>query len=138
MPAVAVLVAGDLRPRGGNPQFIQRPSVRRARVLATSATNPEPPKQFATEQTIVAGMELFHRYCSGCHGGRAVSGGVLPDLRMSSLPASSEAWASVVLKGALKSNGMIGFEKELSASDAEALRAYIIDRALGEHVLQEQ
>jgi quinohemoprotein ethanol dehydrogenase len=101
-----------------------------------SRTLPKPPMRIADAQAIASGFGLFHRYCSGCHGGRAVSGGVLPDLRMSSFLPSAQGWAGVVLQGALKANGMIGFGNELSAADAEAIRAYVIDRATTDYAVQ--
>jgi PQQ-dependent dehydrogenase (methanol/ethanol family) len=94
---------------------------------------PKPPARIVDAKAIAAGEQLFHRYCSGCHGGRAVSGGVLPDLRMSGALASGEAWVTVVLNGALQANGMVGFGKELSAADAEAVRAYVIERATADY-----
>lgn len=74
------------------------------------------------------GEGLFQSYCSTCHGDAAVSGGVLPDLRYSGTLANS-AWTDVVLGGSLRSFGMVGFAKELSKQDAEAIRAYVIFRA---------
>jgi quinohemoprotein ethanol dehydrogenase len=65
----------------------------------------------------------------GCHGGEAISGGVLPDLRMSTALTAEQLWASIVLDGALESGGMVGFALDLSAADAEAIRAYVIRRA---------
>ena len=47
--------------------------------------------QFADTTTVEAGMRLYQRFCGGCHGGSAVSGGVLPDLRHSALLANREA-----------------------------------------------
>jgi hypothetical protein len=38
-------------------------------------------------------------------------------------------WFGVVLKGALKQRGMVSFDKELTRSDADAIRAYVIFRA---------
>jgi alcohol dehydrogenase (cytochrome c)/quinohemoprotein ethanol dehydrogenase len=63
-----------------------------------------------------------------CHGDAAVSGGVLPDLRYSSALASDQ-WFHIVLDGMLQQNGMVSFSKELSHSDADAIRAYVIFRA---------
>ncbi|MBI4888842.1 MAG: hypothetical protein HY824_17215, partial [Acidobacteria bacterium] len=42
---------------------------------------------------------------------------------------SSEAWASVVLKGALAGNGMASFAPVLDADKADAIRAYVIAQA---------
>ena len=89
----------------------------------------KPTAQFATAGQIAEGMRTYHRYCSGCHGGNAVSGGVLPDLRMSPVAANSASWSEVVLHGALQANGMVAFGHDLSAADAEAIRSYVIERA---------
>ncbi len=94
-----------------------------------------PPPATASAATVKKGEEMYQRYCGGCHGDVAVSGGVLPDLRYS--PAlASEQWFSIVRYGMLAPYGMVGFSKELSMQDAEAIRAYVIFRAhqsLAEH-----
>jgi quinohemoprotein ethanol dehydrogenase len=77
--------------------------------------------------TIGKGQRLFQRYCAGCHGDVAVSGGVLPDLRRSSALAD-DAWFEIVLRGDLQSQGMVSFSKELSHEDAAAIRSYVIFR----------
>jgi alcohol dehydrogenase (cytochrome c)/quinohemoprotein ethanol dehydrogenase len=73
------------------------------------------------------GEQLFQRYCAGCHGDVAVSGGVLPDLRYSSTLETDE-WYSDVLGGILQSEGMVSFAKELTHEDAAAIRAYVVFR----------
>ena len=93
----------------------------RARVLA-------PPTATASPATVKKGEELYQRYCSGCHGDVAVSGGVLPDLRYSSA-LNDDRWFGVVLNGTLKQAGMVAFAKELSKQDAAAIREYVIYRA---------
>jgi quinohemoprotein ethanol dehydrogenase len=77
--------------------------------------------------TIGKGERLFQRYCAGCHGDVAVSGGVLPDLRRSSA-LTDDTWFEIVLRGDLQSQGMISFSKELSHEDATAIRSYVIFR----------
>ncbi len=74
------------------------------------------------------GFAVYDRYCGACHGAGAVGSGVIQDLRYSAFPASSEAWASVVLEGAFAEMGMVGFGSELSTDDAEAIRHYILTR----------
>lgn len=74
------------------------------------------------------GFAVYDRYCGACHGAGAVGSGVIQDLRYSTFPASSEAWASVVLEGAFEERGMVGFGSELDADDAEAIRHYILTR----------
>ncbi len=88
--------------------------------------NPPPSSASATE--IERGKQLFQRYCAGCHGDVAVSGGVLPDLRYSSA-LSNDQWFYIVRGGLLQSNGMVSFAKELSQADAAAIREYVIFRA---------
>jgi len=88
----------------------------------------KPPKSTADAATIKKGEVLFQGVCSPCHGDVAVSGGVLPDLRYSGT-LDSDQWFDVVLKGILKSRGMVSFEKDLTRDDAAAIRAYVIFRA---------
>jgi quinohemoprotein ethanol dehydrogenase len=87
-----------------------------------------PPKSTASAAAIESGKRLYQRFCSGCHGDVAVSGGVLPDLRYSATLANDQ-WFNVVLNGLLQPNGMVSFAKELSRRDAESVRAYVISRA---------
>jgi quinohemoprotein ethanol dehydrogenase len=87
-----------------------------------------PPPATASAATVKKGEALYQHYCGGCHGDVAVSGGVLPDLRYSGALAN-EQWLSIVRDGLLASYGMVGFSKELSRQDAEAVRAYVIFRA---------
>ncbi|WP_232059181.1 PQQ-dependent dehydrogenase, methanol/ethanol family [Kineobactrum salinum] len=90
---------------------------------------PARPEQFASAGTVDEGKRIYHRYCIGCHGDAAVSGGILPDLRWSALLGSDDAWWTVVGKGALRDQGMVGFASVLKPEDAEAVRAYVIKRA---------
>jgi PQQ-dependent dehydrogenase (methanol/ethanol family) len=87
-----------------------------------------PPRATASLATVKKGEELYQRFCGGCHGDVAVSGGVLPDLRYSGALANQH-WLSIVRDGVLGLYGMVGFSKELSRQDAEAIRAYVIFRA---------
>jgi alcohol dehydrogenase (cytochrome c)/quinohemoprotein ethanol dehydrogenase len=81
----------------------------------------------ASAATIHHGERLFQTYCAGCHGDVAVGGGVLPDLRYSGA-LKGEEWFSVVLGGALQSDGMVSFAKELSHQDAADIRGFVIFR----------
>ncbi|MGH9702457.1 MAG: c-type cytochrome [Candidatus Acidiferrales bacterium] len=94
--------------------------------MEPAVLNPPPLK--ATPGTLQKGQLLFETYCSACHGDAVVSGGVLPDLRYSSTLANDQ-WFNIVLRGLLKPNGMVSFSQELSHQDAEAIRAYVIQRA---------
>jgi alcohol dehydrogenase (cytochrome c)/quinohemoprotein ethanol dehydrogenase len=105
---------------GGNASFPVPPEVKPALL--------RPPKSTDSRETIQRGEQHYQRFCSGCHGDVAVSGGVLPDLRYSGTLADDQ-WFSVVLNGLLKQYGMVSFSEELSREDAAAVRAYVIFRA---------
>lgn len=87
-----------------------------------------PPPSTATAAQIHNGEAVYQRFCSGCHGDVAVSGGVLPDLRYSTALAD-DRWFRIVRDGALQSGGMVAFGKEVSQQDAADIRAYVIFRA---------
>jgi PQQ-dependent dehydrogenase (methanol/ethanol family) len=74
------------------------------------------------------GFTLFHANCAVCHGPN-VSGRYLPDLKTSPMILTSSDFASVVLGGARKSNGMASFAKYLDAGQVESIRAYILTEA---------
>ena len=88
-----------------------------------------PPADTGSEEQIAAGRALYERFCGGCHGFQAVSGGVLPDLRSSPLNAETSAWQSVVLDGALADKGMVSFAAVLNEAETDAIRMYVIRRA---------
>ena len=54
---------------------------------------------------------------------------MLPDLRSSAMIGDAAAWRAIVIDGALTDNGMVGFSKDLTPNDAEAIRAYVVQRA---------
>ncbi len=87
-----------------------------------------PPASTATGAQIHHGEAVYQRFCSGCHGDVAVSGGLLPDLRYSSTLAN-DRWFKIVREGAYQSLGMVAFGKEVSQQDAADVRAYVIFRA---------
>lgn len=83
------------------------------------------PHNRGSSQEITHGEVLYNRYCSRCHTfGRAL----LPDLRRSPAALSSAIY-SIVLKGALQSQGMGRFDNELTHKDVSAIHAYIVDQA---------
>jgi quinohemoprotein ethanol dehydrogenase len=87
-----------------------------------------PPASTASVAEIHHGEAVYQRFCSGCHGDVAVSGGLLPDLRYSSL-LTDPLWFGIVRDGAYQALGMVGFGKEVSQQDAADIRAYVIFRA---------
>jgi quinohemoprotein ethanol dehydrogenase len=93
------------------------------------AFEPIPPALHPTADAaeLLQGENLYHERCSICHGGAAVGGGVLPDLRHS-LIARDKAIEDVVLKGALKANGMPDFSAVLTARDVALIQQYILQQ----------
>jgi mono/diheme cytochrome c family protein len=90
----------------------------------TPATAP-----FGTAAMRAEGLRQYARNCMVCHGALAISSGVLPDLRWSAIAGDRDAWRAVVIDGSLSSNGMVSFGSVLNASQAEAIRAYVIAQA---------
>ncbi len=141
---IAVLVGwGGVLPLAGGEVFLQKPrpaNVPRMLVFklggkAILPPAPEvqprvlnPPPATASAEAVKGGEQLYQGYCANCHGDVAVSGGVLPDLRYSSMLVGDQ-WFNIVLGGLLRQRGMVSFSSELSRQDAEAIRAYVIFRA---------
>jgi len=106
---------------GGTAQFPALP--------AATALDWTPLARIGTLTQIAAGKAAYARYCTVCHGDSAVGNGFTPDLRISSTLATAQMFQDVVLAGALTDRGMVGFANVLKPADAEALRAYIIERS---------
>ena len=96
----------------------------------------DPPAEIGNAETWAAGKAVYHMYCGVCHGDAAVSGGVLPDLRLSMLNRDPKGWESIVRGGERKSRGMVSFAAEVSAEDSEKVRAYVIHRAHEDQALE--
>ena len=60
----------------------------------------------------------------------------LPDLRRSGSLGSRQAWKAVVYDGILKDNGMVSFAPSITEEEAEAIRAYVIQRANEDKALE--
>jgi len=73
------------------------------------------------------GRQLYDTYCSRCHGGAAVGGGVIADLRHSAV-IETDTFRHILLDGLLEPRGMVSFRSVLTDADVEALRAYIVQR----------
>jgi quinohemoprotein ethanol dehydrogenase len=93
--------------------------------LRTDPPLPAPPPRSADATEIARGELLYNRYCGRCH---VFGRGILPDLRRMD-PATHTAFDAIVLRGAYVYKGMARFDDVLSAQDAAALHAYIIDAA---------
>ncbi len=84
---------------------------------------------FGSPEMLKTGLRKFAENCMVCHGPLVVSSGVLPDLRWSYQTETKESWNDIVMGGTLTDNGMVSFKDNMSADDAEAIRAYVLDQA---------
>jgi alcohol dehydrogenase (cytochrome c)/quinohemoprotein ethanol dehydrogenase len=95
----------------------------------TKPASMEPPAEIGDEAAWTAGKAVYHTNCGVCHGDSAVSGGVIPDLRLSPITADAAAWERIVRGGERVGKGMVSFAAEVSSEDSEKVRAYVIHRA---------
>jgi quinohemoprotein ethanol dehydrogenase len=103
---------------------------------------PRPPEQTASAETIKHGQAVFSKFiCGDCHSPEADGSGqwkldgTIPDLRY--MPADvHDQFLAIVLAGTHKENGMPAFgtgagfplvTTKMTADEAEALHAYIVD-----------
>ena len=75
------------------------------------------------------GYIAYSTYCSLCHGMNAVGGGAAPDLRRSPIPVSRENFHAAVRGGALMTQGMPRYDKQLTEAQAEEIRLYLRSQA---------
>ena len=96
---------------------------------SVAAAEPVPPAEQPTGDAaqIKLGEKVYHERCSNCHGGAAIGGGVLPDLR-DSLVARDKMIFDVVLKGAFADKGMPNFGSVLTTKDVAAMQQYILQQ----------
>ena len=87
-----------------------------------------PPRMEVSKEMLKHGETMFNTFCFGCHGVNAVGGKAVPDLRWMA-PSFHENFKPIVLDGALKGLGMVGFKDVLNEDDADAIHAYILDKA---------
>ena len=86
------------------------------------------PDMEMTAEDVAQGAALYADYCSNCHGGGVVSGGITPDLRR--MPAESHiTFNDIVLNGTKMMTGMPPFGDTLTPADATAIHAYIVREA---------
>jgi alcohol dehydrogenase (cytochrome c)/quinohemoprotein ethanol dehydrogenase len=98
----------------------------------------DPPPSTATPAVIATGGARFARYCGVCHGDAAVAGSLIPDLRRSGTLNDAAIWRQIVHDGALKDNGMVGFQSVMTPAEIDAIRAYVIMRANEDKALETQ
>jgi mono/diheme cytochrome c family protein len=92
------------------------------------AETPRPPRLRLSAGAVARGEALYAQFCSVCHGGGAISGGVLPDLRRAPSLQDANVWRDTV-NGARAQNGMPDFSQWIDAADSEAVRAYVAREA---------
>lgn len=103
----------------------------KARYVVPPADKPEIGALPEPDAALVeAGRMQFHKTCWMCHGDTAVNHGGVPDLRYSQAITDPAVFRSFVLDGAAEPLGMPNFGKDLTAQQAEQVRAYLIRRAL--------
>jgi quinohemoprotein ethanol dehydrogenase len=135
--------SGDVRavPEYGDPPSANGPSRLIAFALGAHGTipkgliekppQPTPPPRVGSSTVIALGDKLYNGVgCVLCHGMQmdVEAGGTVPDLRY--LPQAAYAnWNGIVIDGARAAAGMPPFKGALSPSDAQAIRAYVIDQA---------
>jgi len=98
-------------------------------VPETAAPAIAAPAPLGDAKSIALGKDLYHGTCVSCHGGRVRSAGVITDLRYSATLGDKAAFHAVVGEGILAERGMLGFSKNFSEREIEAIRAYIVNRA---------
>ena len=89
---------------------------------------PEQPALTASADELIRGEQFYNHICGACHGGGAISSGVIPDLRMMS-SAKHQLFEQIVVGGILSETGMASFADVLSPNDAEMIRQYVITQA---------
>jgi PQQ-dependent dehydrogenase (methanol/ethanol family) len=91
----------------------------------------------APTERIERGRALYHDYCAVCHGGNAISGGIVPDLRYR-LDEIHPAWQSIVHDGALAGNGMPAWSEFLTREEVDLIEAYVAHEATLGHARGER
>jgi len=86
------------------------------------------PELAVSEEIVDQGRRVYAEHCFTCHGMGAHASGLYPDLRTAS-PETHTRWDEIVRGGTRTANGMPSFADVVSAAEAEAVRAYILERA---------
>jgi len=84
------------------------------------------------KELISRGKKAYEQYCYMCHGLGVSSGGVIPDLRYANSQTFMD-WEAIVIGGSRSARGMRSFAGALSADDALATRAYVLQQAAKLH-----
>jgi len=97
--------------------------------VAVKRTQTIPAPLDVSEDVIAKGARAYANTCTLCHGDQAYSSGLIPNLRFSPYTASSDAFKSVALGGALETKGMPNYTGVFDEDTIEAIRAYVIHEA---------
>jgi len=89
------------------------------------------PPELAVGQDVVAnGAAVYGQHCGVCHGnGGQQRGANFPNLLVTPMLHSQEAFDQVVLDGVRAENGMVSFADRVSAEESEAIRWYLVAQA---------
>jgi PQQ-dependent dehydrogenase (methanol/ethanol family) len=88
-----------------------------------------PPAATASAAVVAKGAPIYETWCGSCHGAGVIGVGLLPDLRRTPLLHAPAQFEEVVIGGALRARGMASFADIMTKEDAQAVLAYIIQRA---------
>jgi alcohol dehydrogenase (cytochrome c)/quinohemoprotein ethanol dehydrogenase len=90
-----------------------------------------PPAQHATADVVKQGGEAYGKYCAACHGTNGQTrGSNFPNLLVTPLLHTADGFNQVVLAGGRAEKGMASFANVLDEKGSDAVRAYLIDRAI--------
>jgi quinohemoprotein ethanol dehydrogenase len=89
----------------------------------------DPVAPFGTPAQLARGADVYQQQCVMCHETQFGNRGLFPNLLVSPLLNSADAFRTVVIDGALEARGMVSFRERISAEDAEAIRAHLTQRA---------
>ncbi len=93
----------------------------------TPVPAPTPPELTASAEQVEAGRQLYHGVCAGCHGGAAISSGLVPDLRY--MNPETHAQFAPIVAGARARQGMPSFAHVLPPEQITLVHQYLIKRA---------
>ena len=97
-------------------------------VVETPDLVASPPPRIDDPALIAHGKQKYADRCMVCHGDGVVGGGVTPDLRYMNAE-KHQMWMGIVLGGLHRDKGMVSFAEVLTAEDATAIQAFVIERA---------
>lgn len=98
----------------------------------------DPPPVSGEPDQIADGARSYGNSCSACHGDAVVAGGLIPDLRRSSVINSPQLWQQIVHDGILKERGMVAWSANMTPAQVENIRLYVIKRANEDKALELQ